>query len=109
MHNKVAVVILNYNNLSFLQKFLHDIVRHSAPHQVYIADNGSSDESVAFVRANFPSVPVIENNGNFGYAEGYNLALKQVQSEFYVLLNSDVEVTANWIEPVIQLMESDPT
>jgi GT2 family glycosyltransferase len=108
MHHKVAVVILNYNNLPFLQKFLPDIVKFSAPHAVIIADNGSSDKSLEFARTNFPSVSIIENKGNYGYAEGYNKALHQVQSEFYVLLNSDVQVTANWIGPVLDLMETDP-
>lgn len=103
----VAVVILNYNGLYFLEKFLPGIIQHSAPHRVIVADNGSSDGSIDFVKTNFPEATTIDNGGNFGYAQGYNLALEKVEADYFVLLNSDVEVTANWIVPVIKLMEAD--
>jgi GT2 family glycosyltransferase len=103
----VAVVVLNYNGRSFLEKFLPGILQHSAPHQVVVADNGSSDGSLEFLAQNFPTVQRVDNQGNFGYAKGYNLALKSVQADYYVLLNSDVEVTENWIHPILQLMEKN--
>lgn len=104
----VAVVILNYNGKSFLKKFLPNVLHCSAPHLVVVADNGSKDDSVDYVKQNFPNVRIIENGGNFGYAGGYNLALKQIVADYYVLLNSDVEVTENWIEPAIKLMQVNP-
>lgn len=105
----VAVVILNYNGKHFLEKFLPAIIRFSAPHPVIVADNGSTDGSIAFLTQHFPQLRVIDNKGNFGYAKGYNLALQQVKAAYYVLLNSDVEVTEGWIEPVLSRMTSDST
>jgi GT2 family glycosyltransferase len=103
----VAVVILNYNGKHFLEKFLPGIIQHSSPHRVYVADNDSTDDSVQFLKTRFPAVTVIENGSNAGYADGYNLALKKINAAYFILLNSDVEVTANWIQPVIELMEAD--
>lgn len=105
----VAVVVLNFNGKSFLEKFLPDILLHSAPHTVVVADNGSSDGSVEFLRQNFAAVTIVQNTGNFGYAKGYNMALKEIQADYYVLLNSDVEVTQNWIAPILGLMKTNPT
>lgn len=107
LSSQVAVVILNWNGKSFLEKFLPNIIKYSQGAQIVVADNQSSDNSVAFLKENFPEVNIIINPSNDGFAKGYNLALKQVQAEFYVLLNSDVEVTQNWIEPIINLMQSD--
>lgn len=104
---KVAVVILNYNGLSFLEKFLPSIIKFSTPHAIYLAENGSTDASVTFVEQHFPQVSIINNNGNYGYAKGYNLALTKIEADYYLLLNSDVEVTENWINPLLRLMESD--
>ncbi|MBI2721525.1 MAG: glycosyltransferase family 2 protein [Bacteroidetes bacterium] len=104
----VSVVILNYNGKYFLEKFLSNIIRHSAPHQIYVADNGSTDDSVAFLKTNFPFVKLIENKCNYGYAQGYNVALSQIPTDYFILLNSDVEVTPNWINPVIELMRNNP-
>lgn len=104
----VAVVILNYNGKKFLEQFLPSVVRHSASCELVLADNGSSDDSVLFVKNNYPGIRIIENKGNFGYSKGYNLALAQLNHSYYVLLNSDVEVTQNWIEPVISRMEANP-
>jgi GT2 family glycosyltransferase len=103
-----AVVILNYNGKQFLERFLPGVLAHSAPHKVYVADNCSTDDSLLYLKENFPTVPVISNNGNFGYAQGYNLALQQVFSEYAVLLNNDVEVTSGWLDPIIALMDSNP-
>ncbi len=103
----VAVVILNFNGSYFLEKFLPGIIRHSMPHKVIVADNASTDNSVALLKRQFPQVRVIENSANYGYAKGYNVALRQIEADYYVLLNSDVEVTAGWTEPVIALMEKN--
>lgn len=105
--DKVAVVILNWNGKSFLEKFLPAVIHYSSSAKIYVADNRSTDDSVAFLRSRFPSVSVIINPSNEGFAKGYNTALRQIEAEYYVLLNSDVEVTENWLEPVIRLMQND--
>jgi hypothetical protein len=104
---RVAVVILNWNGKSFLEKFLPTVIEYSTDANIYVADNASTDDSVAFLRSKFPSVKVIENDGNLGFAGGYNAALKHLEEDIFVLLNSDVEVTKNWIIPIAMLMESD--
>ncbi|MDI1355580.1 MAG: glycosyltransferase family 2 protein [bacterium] len=104
---RAAVIILNFNGKYFLETFLPDIIRHSLPYPVIVADNGSTDGSVAFMEAHHPEVRLIKNNDNFGYAEGYNRALSQIKAQYYILLNSDVEVTDKWIDPILLLMNSD--
>ncbi len=105
----VAVVILNWNGCQYLQQFLPSVMAATyRGQQVVVADNASTDDSVAFLRAHYPQVTVLENKENEGFARGYNTALRQVKADYYVLLNSDVAVTPGWIEPVIELMESDP-
>lgn len=98
---KTAVVILNWNGKSLLEKFLPKVVEYSPEATIYVADNASTDESVSFVSKNFPSVKIIQNEVNGGYAKGYNDALKNLNEEIFVLLNSDVEVTENWLNPVL--------
>jgi hypothetical protein len=105
---KIAVVILNWNGKSYLEKFLPAVIQHSPEGSVYVADNCSTDDSVAFLRGRFPQVKIVVNKENGGFAKGYNDALKHIDAEYYVLLNSDVEVTANWINPIVQLMETEP-
>lgn len=106
MHNfKVAVVILNYNGRTFLEKFLPTVILNSKPHAVYVADNGSTDNSLEYLKTNFNTVTLINNGGNYGYAEGYNRALKQIDADLFILLNNDVEVTENWIDPILHLMQ----
>lgn len=104
---KVAVVILNWNGRKFLEKFLPSVTKHSIGAEVIIADNNSSDDSVAFLKSNYPELRIIINPQNGGYAKGYNDALKQIDAEYYVLLNSDIEVTPNWVMPVIEVMDAD--
>lgn len=107
---RVAVVILNWNGVKFLQQFLDNVVQHSADlANVYVADNGSTDDSVQFVRSSFPQVGILQTGGNFGYAGGYNRALTEIAEPYAVLLNSDVEVTAGWLAPVIDLLDNDAT
>ncbi len=109
MNSKVAVVILNYNGLKFLEKFLPILVANtpSGGGGLFVADNASTDDSITFLKSNYPEINLIQIAENQGFAGGYNTALKQIEAEYYVLLNSDVEVSPNWIEPVINLMESD--
>lgn len=104
---KVAVVILNYNGRKYLETFLPSVIEHSASFEIIVADNASTDDSVSFIRNTFPSIKILQNTDNQGFAGGYNTALQHISAEYYVLLNSDVEVTPNWIKPIIDLMDSD--
>jgi len=106
----VAIVILNYNGKSFLEQFLPSVLATDYSNAtIYVADNGSKDDSLAFVHQQFPSVKTLDLKENWGFAEGYNKALKQITSDYYVLLNSDVEVTPNWVRPIIELLAADET
>ena len=95
-----------------LERFLPSVLEHSRTEEmdvsVIVADNGSSDDSVAFMQERYPQVRLILLDKNYGFAEGYNRALSQVEADYYVLLNSDVECTPNWIQPVVEMMERDP-
>ena len=105
---KVAIVILNWNGKTHLQEFLPSVFNSSYPNlEIIVGDNDSTDESVDFLTEFFPLIKVIRNEKNFGFAEGYNKVLNQVQADYFILLNSDVEVTPDWISPIIELMESD--
>lgn len=104
---QVAVVILNYNGRGFLEKFLPSVIKYSENHSIWVADNASTDDSVSFLRQNYPTVSLIQIPQNQGFAGGYNTALKQIEAQYFVLLNSDVEVSENWIKPVVELMDSD--
>lgn len=104
----VAVVILNYNGRAYLEQFLPSVMASTYPNMhVVVADNHSSDDSISFL-SKYPRIRVIRLNKNFGFAKGYNEALKEVKAEYYVLLNSDVEVSPAWIEPVLELMKANP-
>lgn len=125
----IAIVILNWNGRSMLERFLPSVLKYSlisenpseanyqvphAPHlqlhsQVFVADNGSTDDSVPFLQANYPQLPLILLDRNYGFAEGYNRALQQLPTpyDYYILLNSDIEPTPHWIQPVIAMMERD--
>jgi GT2 family glycosyltransferase len=105
---RVAVVILNWNGKKFLERFLPSLLANSSKDaEVIVADNASTDDSVNFLITNHPEIRIIRHDNNYGFAKGYNLALAQVESDYYILLNSDIEVTPDWIQPVIDLMESD--
>ncbi len=106
----IAVVILNWNGKEYLEKFLPFVVKHSAYRdtEVIVADNGSTDHSVAFVSDHFPSVRVITLGKNYGFARGYHKALGEIQAKYFVLLNSDVEVTPEWLIPLYNMMELHP-
>lgn len=107
MRNKVAVVILNYNGAQMLLRFLPSVVQNTPEARIVVADNGSTDGSAGVVRDAFPTVEVLELGSNLGYAEGYNRALRAVEAEYFVLLNSDVEVTQGWLAPLLALMDND--
>ncbi|MEM9848121.1 MAG: bifunctional riboflavin kinase/FAD synthetase [Bacteroidota bacterium] len=106
----VAIVILNYNGRQHLEEFLPSVlVTTYANAEIYVADNASTDDSVEFLKAQFPEVKLILLSENYGFAEGYNQALKMVEADYFILLNSDVAVTPDWIAPIIELMERDPS
>jgi GT2 family glycosyltransferase len=105
----VAIVILNWNGIKLFDIFLPSVIKNSQTPgvEIYVADNGSTDGSVMHLTDNYPQIKLIVLQHNYGFAEGYNRALKYIDADYYVLLNSDVEVTANWLEPCINLLESD--
>ncbi|MDR2964121.1 MAG: glycosyltransferase family 2 protein [Bacteroidales bacterium] len=106
----IAIAILNWNGRVFLEQFLPSVVAHSPAEtaRIYVIDNASTDDSVAFVRSHFPQIVCIELDTNFGFAEGYNKGLAHISAEYYVLLNSDVEVTPNWTDTIIAYMKAHP-
>ncbi len=106
---KTAVVILNWNGEKFLKQFLPELIKYtkSPENEIIIADNGSNDNSVKFLKNNYPEIRLILFEKNYGFTGGYNRALSQINAEYFVLLNSDVEITENWIEPIISLMDED--
>ena len=104
-----AVVILNWNGKKMLERFLPSVTAcTTGDAEVIVADNGSTDDSLDFVRAHYPGLRIIELDKNYGFAGGYNRALEQVEADYFVLLNDDVEVTPGWVEPVIQQMQQHP-
>lgn len=107
MQNSVAVVILNYNGQEMLARFLPSVIKNSSGARIVVADNGSTDSSVDMLRKNFYEVEVMELGQNYGFAEGYNRALATIEARYFVLLNSDVEVTPDWLQPLYALMEKD--
>lgn len=104
----VAVVILNWNGKELLAQFLPSVIKYSEGAKVYVADNASTDNSVSFLQQYFPDVQIIRNSHNAGYAGGYNLALKFVEEDIHILLNSDVEVTENWLKPIREVFATEP-
>lgn len=106
MQKKVAVVILNYNGKNYLSSFLPSVVRHSPQAEIVVADNASTDDSVSYVAEHFPNVRLIRIPENKGFCGGYNTALRQIEATYYVLLNSDVEVTEGWLEPMLAWMDT---
>ena len=103
-----AVVILNWNGRKHLEQFLPSVIQHT-PQQVdiVVADNGSTDDSVEFLRREYPNVKLVLLDRNYGFADGYNRALKQVDAECFVLLNSDIEVTEGWLEPLVATLQNN--
>lgn len=108
--SRIAVVILNWNGKKYLEKFIPPLIEYTRDDaDIIVADNASSDDSVAFLTQHYPQIRIIRHQTNWGFARGYNEALKQIDATYYILLNSDIEVTPNWILPIIQCMDSDPS
>ncbi|MCL1668712.1 glycosyltransferase family 2 protein [Elizabethkingia ursingii] len=105
---KIAIAILNWNGKSWLEKFLPNVLVNSQSAEVYVIDNASTDDSVAYISTHFPSVKIVINQQNHGFAGGYNEGLKQIHADIYCLLNSDVEVTSGWLDPACALFEKNP-
>jgi GT2 family glycosyltransferase len=104
----VAIVILNWNGSSLLQTFLPSVLATQYESlQVVVIDNGSTDESISFLRSNFPTVRVVSLSKNEGFANGYNLGLQQVEADYFLLLNSDVAVSPDFLQPMVALLEKD--
>jgi GT2 family glycosyltransferase len=109
MKPTIAIVILNWNGEKLLSRFLPSVISNSRQEgvEIVVADNGSTDHSIQLLRDNFPEAKILELHTNYGFAKGYNEALRQIGADYYILLNSDVEVAAGWIDPLIGLMEED--
>jgi len=107
---EVAVVILNWNGKKFLEKFLGTLINNTNSElaEICVIDNNSTDDSISFLRENYPTIKLVLLENNYGFAGGYNRGLKEIQSKYYLLLNSDIEVPQNWINPLVNLMETEP-
>ncbi len=106
---KTAIVILNWNTRKHLETFLPSLLKYSISpeYKIFVADNASTDDSIPFLKNNYPEIELIQLDKNYGFAEGYNKALSQVNAEYYIILNSDIEVTENWLQPLVSLLECD--
>ncbi|MGN0282912.1 MAG: glycosyltransferase family 2 protein [Prevotella sp.] len=106
--DKIAVVILNWNGASMLRQYLGDVIRYSVNDGavVYVADNASTDDSIELLRSEYPHCRIIQLEQNWGFADGYNKALKQIEAEYYLLLNSDIRVTHHWLQPLVEFMDN---
>ncbi len=105
---KIAIVILNWNGKSLLEKFLPSVVKFSKEDaEIYVADNNSTDDSIAFLKSTYPEIKIVQNKINGGYAKGYNDALKLIEADVYALVNSDIEVSEDWLKPVINQFKSN--
>ena len=107
--DKVAIVILNWNGAKMLKQYLPIVLNYSRDEAtVYVADNASTDDSLELLRREFPECKLIVLDKNWGFAEGYNKALREIEAEYYLLLNSDIEVTPHWLTPMIDLLDTHP-
>ena len=106
---KIAVVILNWNGMLLLEKFLPSVVEYSPEATIYVVDNASTDDSNSYIKAFYPTVTIVKNDSNLGFASGYNEALKNIDAELFALVNSDIEVTKNWLQPIITTFENEST
>ena len=109
MNDRIAIVILNWNGAAMMRRYLPTVVKYSAGEAtVYVADNASTDDSLQLLSGSFPECKVIKFDKNWGFAEGYNKALAQIDAEYYLLLNSDIEVTHHWLTPLLEFMDAHP-
>jgi GT2 family glycosyltransferase len=105
---KIAVVILNWNGQKLLEQFLPSVTKFSKEAEIFVADNASNDDSISFLKTNYPNIQIIQNNSNYGFAKGYNVALKNIKADILALVNSDIEVTENWLQPIIDTFMNEP-
>ena len=105
---KIAVVILNWNGVTLLRQFLPSVIQFSQEANIYVIDNASTDTSLNLLRSEFPTIQIVTNEGNFGFAKGYNEGLKSLNEPYLALINSDIEVTENWLQPIIDLFDKEP-
>lgn len=105
---KLSIVILNWNGAEMMRKFLPSVLQHSTEAEIVVVDNGSTDDSLQMLSQNFPSVRQVVLDKNYGFADGYNKGLKEIEAEYYLLLNSDVEVRKGWLKPMLAYMDSHP-
>ena len=105
---KVAVIILNWNGKKLLERFLPSVVAFSKGNDIYVADNGSTDDSIAFIEKKYPQIHIVKLVKNYGYAEGYNKAVKDINTDVFCFLNSDIRVTQDWINPIVKVFETQP-
>lgn len=105
---KVAVVILNWNGILLLEKFLPSVVKYSPEATIYVADNASTDDSISYIKGFYPLVKIVKNESNLGFASGYNEALKHIDADLFALVNSDIEVTENWLQPILNTFRKEP-
>lgn len=103
----ISIVILNWNGQNYLEQFLPSVLKYSEDARIIVADNASTDDSIAFLQANYPQVEILINDQNGGFAKGYNDALKRVDSKYYLLLNSDIEVTEDWLQPLFDAIQDE--
>ena len=109
MKDRIAIVILNWNGAAMMRRYLPTVVKYSAGEAtVYVADNASTDDSLQLLSGSFPECKVIKFDKNWGFADGYNKALAQIDAEYYLLLNSDIEVTHHWLTPLLEFMDAHP-
>ncbi len=106
---EIAIVILNFNGRKYLEKFLPSVIKYSPNTAIYVADNQSTDDSIDFLKKYYPNIKLIVNSVNGGFAKGYNDALKKIQAKYYLLLNSDIEVSENWLAPLYNSINSETT
>jgi len=110
LNPRIAIAILNWNGRNHLEQFLPSVNATTYPNkEIILIDNASTDDSIHFVQKHYPQITVIRNDQNYGFARGYNEGLKQVQADYYILLNSDVEVEPGWVEPMVNLLEASPS
>jgi GT2 family glycosyltransferase len=105
---KIAVVILNWNGAKLLEQFLPSVLKYSDEAKIYVVDNASTDNSIQIIKEQFSAITIIQNDGNYGFTTGYNIASQQVEEEYYALVNSDIEVTQNWLAPILSIFDAEP-
>ena len=105
---RIGIVVINWNGLELLKKYLKVLIQNSVAHNIYLVDNNSEDESVSYVRDNYSEVNIINLDKNYGFAEGYNLGILKVKEEIICIINNDVEVTKDWLKPIVKKFNNYP-